>query len=167
MARDWFIGWAALVVGAAAAIAWAAPARAQDGDVRIYTSADHHRSVAVHRGVTDANDRRARVFWAEDGLAKVVVNHQTHYVYLDEDYIRQGHFKIDENHWLPASQRLARRLANPGAYIVVNEQARRQNAVAEHRVIKPLFIIESPKDRSPKQDKTPAKPFPGKVASAD
>jgi hypothetical protein len=168
MARDWFIGMAAIVVGAAAAIAMAAPAQADEGmDPRIYVAPSRHRSIAVHRGVTDAYDRRARIEWVADGVAKVVVNHQPHYVDLDEDYIHQGHFMIDENSWLPASQRLARRLVNPGAYIVVNEAARQQHPADEKRVIKPLFIIESPKGKERKQDKSPAKPFPGKVAIAE
>jgi hypothetical protein len=76
-------------------------------------------------------------------LIEVRVVNATVWLDPDKDYIRQGHYKIDENHHIPAAQRLARSLMALPARTYwgsMDSQSALVNGVKPHMILmKPQF----------------------------
>ena len=87
-------------------------------------------------------------------LIEVRVVNTTVWLDPDKDYIRQGFYKIDENHHIPAAQRLARSMRAPRARTYWGSEP---GAFGPSRTIRPYMILMKP------QFKHAAPPFPPKI----
>ena len=78
-------------------------------------------------------------------LIEVQVVNTTIWLDPEKDYIRQGFYKIDENHHIPAAQRLARSLRAPGARTYWGSHAGTHDSA---RTIRPFMILMKPQFRN-------------------
>ena len=95
-------------------------------------------------------------------LIEVQVVNTTIWLDLKKDYIRQGHYKIDENHFIPAAQRLARSLRAGHAYTIWGSQRQVQE---RSKTIHPHMILMKPKFRHLPQPRQAPPVVPGSERS--
>lgn len=160
-----------LVVGGVSSLASAGGVKT---DAHHTKTASHRLHVPVKRRVWVASrpaDTAARVVtqWSgvhEDKSSTVLVRVVDTTICLDAntDYLRQGENRIDQNHFIPAAQRLHHSLNAEPAKIVRNHDAHRTHS---RSLIHPSMILLKPKqlmDRPPKwkQHGIPSVPRPPK-----
>jgi hypothetical protein len=96
-------------------------------------------------------------------VVPVQLMHQTQYIRLHGEYLRQGHYRIDDNHWILQSQRLAKAHYGGHAQVIYAALPVAMDDAVEVVSIQPRLIIQRPghlppNNIKPDTHKSPRKP---------